>query len=74
MIENHDEKAAAFFDCFKKRMGVSNLLIYDFELSDIIQKCPGLEELSVPVTKEEIDHVIRIIHVNHASRPDDFNG
>ena len=52
LIENHDEKAASFHDCFKKRMGVSSQPVYDFDLADLIQKCQGLEELSIPFAKE----------------------
>lgn len=36
-IENHDEKAAAFLDCFKQRMGVLKEPEYEFQLSDMIQ-------------------------------------
>ena len=39
LIENHDEKAAAFYECFKNRMGVSNQLEFDFELSKLVHKC-----------------------------------
>uniref|UniRef100_A0A8R7TIB7 Reverse transcriptase domain-containing protein n=1 Tax=Triticum urartu TaxID=4572 RepID=A0A8R7TIB7_TRIUA len=74
LIENHDEKVAAFYDCFKRRMGVSNQLEFDFELSKLIQKCQGLEELSVPFTKEEIDNVIKIIPADCAPGPDGFDG
>ena len=55
-------------------MGVSNQPEFNFELSDLIQKCHGLEELSVPFTKEEIDNVIKIIPVDRAPGPDGFNG
>ena len=55
-------------------MGVSNQNEFDFELSDLIQKCQGLEELSVPFMKEEIDNVIKIILADRAPGPDGFNG
>ena len=74
LIENHDEKATAFYDCFKKRMGVSSQPVYDFDLADLIQKCQGLEELSIPFTKEEIDNVIKIIPTDRAPGPHSFNG
>lgn len=36
LVESHDEKAAAFLECFKNRMGSSNTPTYDFELADLI--------------------------------------
>ena len=74
LIENHDEKAAAFYKCFKNRTGVSNHLEFDFELSELVHKCQGIEELSVPFTKEEIDHVIKLIPVDRPPGPNGFNG
>ena len=40
----------------------------------MVQQCEGLEALSVPFTKEEIDHVIKIILTDCAPGPDGFNG
>ena len=53
---------------------MSSQPVYDFELADLIQKCQGLEELSIPFVKEEIDNVIKIIPTDHAPGPDGFNG
>ena len=73
-IENHNDKVAAFFECFKKRMGVSNTTTYDFEMSELIQEYPGLSELSKAFTTEEIDRVIKLIPADRAPGPDGFNG
>lgn len=48
------------------RVGVSSEIVLDFNLSDIIQSVPGLEVLSTPFSKEEIDHVIKIIPADPA--------
>ena len=53
---------------------MSSQLVYDFELADLIQKCQGLEEISIPFTKGEIDNVIKIIPADRALGPDGFNG
>lgn len=74
ITEDHDEKAAAFFNAFKDRMGVAAQPIYDFNLHDIIDPVPGLEELSMPFTNDEIDRVIKIIPSDRAPGPDGFTG
>jgi hypothetical protein len=40
----------------------------------IIQPTTGLEELTIPFTKEEIDNVIKSMPVDKAPGPDGFNG
>jgi hypothetical protein len=45
-----------------------------FDLVDLIQPTPGLEELSIPFTKKEIDAVVQSMPLDKAPRPDGFNG
>jgi hypothetical protein len=45
-----------------------------FDLSSLIQPTPGLEELSAPFTKEEIDAVVKSMPLDNAPGPDGFNG
>jgi hypothetical protein len=44
------------------------------DLPSLIAPTPGLEELSLPFTREEIDEVIRTIPTDKAPGPDGFNG
>ena len=53
---------------------MSSQPVYDFELANLITKFQGLEELSIPFMKEEIDNVIKIIPADRAPGPDGFNG
>lgn len=55
-------------------MGVANQPTCDFELENIIQSIPSLEELSAPFTNEEIDRVIKLIPSDWAPGPDGFTG
>jgi hypothetical protein len=45
-----------------------------FDLSRIIKRIDGLEDLTIPFTKEEIDHVIKMMPADRAPGPDGFTG
>jgi hypothetical protein len=44
------------------------------DLPSLITPTSGLEELSLPFTKKEMDEVIRTMHADKAPGPDGFNG
>jgi hypothetical protein len=74
IVDSHEEKAAAFLSSFKGRMGVSQTPDICFDLAELFQRVDGLEDVSSPFTKEEIDKVIKSIPVDKAPGPDGFNG
>ena len=45
-----------------------------FDLPRLIKKIDGLDELTVPFTVDEIDHVIKMMPADRAPGPDGFNG
>jgi hypothetical protein len=45
-----------------------------FDLANLIQPTPGLEELFAPFTKNEIDVVVKSMPLDKAPGPDGFNG
>jgi hypothetical protein len=74
ILTEHKDMEQLIFDTYKQRLGTSHSPDMLFELQHIIQPVPGLEELSVPFTKEEIDLVVKHMHVDKAPGPDGFNG
>jgi exonuclease III len=74
IVDTHEEKAAIFLRSFKERMGVSHSPSIPFDLENLITRVPGLDDLSVPFTKQEIDKVIKMIPADKAPGPDGFNG
>jgi hypothetical protein len=74
VITDHAQKEALIYDTYKERLGSSNQPQMLFDLSAIIQPTQGLEELTIPFTKEEIDNVIKSMPVDKAPGPNGFNG
>lgn len=73
-IPNHNEKAAALWTAFKGRMGVTSALITHFALDELMNQVEGLEELTIPFTKQETDEAIKLLPLDKAPVPDGFNG
>jgi hypothetical protein len=46
------------FQAYKERLGSCDQPQMLFNLADLIQPTPGLEDLSSPFTKQEIDAVV----------------
>jgi hypothetical protein len=73
-VDSHDEKVAAFLSSFKQRMGISHSLDIFFNLEELFQRIDGLQEISCPFSKDEIDKIIKSLPTDKSPGPDGFNG
>ena len=73
-IYDHFEKAALLLENFRKRMGNSTNPEMHYNLDDLVTNHRGLDRISAPFTKEEIDNIVKHMSVDKAPGPDGFNG
>ena len=73
-VEDRTGKEALLFHSFKQRLGTSSHNAVKFDLQIIIKRIEGLDELTVPFTQAEIDHVFKTMPADRAPGPDGFNG
>jgi hypothetical protein len=74
LATDHAAKEEIIFTSFKERLGTAEQPQMLFDLQTLIQPTPGLEELSSPFTKAEIDAVVKSMPIDKAPSPDGFNG
>ena len=76
VVYDHFEKATLLLESFKSRMGKTTNPQMHYNLLEVVRQFEGhgLEHISNPFTKEEIDNVVRHMPVDKAPRPDGFNG
>lgn len=74
VVTDHVGKAALLYHSYKQRLDQSNPPNMLFDLPTIIKRIEGLEELTVPFTREEIDAVVKEMPSDRAPGPDGFNG
>ena len=73
-VTDHAQMAGILWASFKSRMGQAQGISMGFDLNHLIQPIPGLEELSLPFSDEEIHKVLKDLPADRAPGPDGFNG
>jgi hypothetical protein len=74
MVSDHQQLAGIILQKFKERMGQSRGINMGFDLAQLLQPVEGLEDLTKPFSKEEMDLVIKHMPADKALGPDGFNG
>jgi hypothetical protein len=74
VLKKHNEKSYALFQLYKSRLGMSADHTMIFNLGELFIPIEGLQSISAPFTKEQIDKVIKKIPTDKAPGPDGFNG
>jgi hypothetical protein len=73
-IANHQEMAILLWINYKERMGHSDGINMQFNLSSLLTVVEGLEDLTLPFSKKEMVDVINYMPSDKAPGPDGFNG
>jgi hypothetical protein len=66
--------AGLLWSSFKERMGKSEGISMQFDLDSLLSKVEGLDVLTVPFDKKEMDEVIKKMPMDRSPGPDGFNG
>jgi hypothetical protein len=74
VISEYKGKEEIIFQAYKERLGSCDQPQMLFDLADLIQPAPGLEDLSIRLTKQEIDAVVQNMPLDKAPGPNGFNG
>jgi exonuclease III len=69
----HDHKSNILWDAFKSRLGSSDFLGIDFDLTDLLTRNEGLQWLDSSFSKQEIDNIIKSLPFDKSPGPDGFN-
>lgn len=71
IVTNHDQNVGILWESYRNRMGVSKFSGISYDLSSLLQ-FHQLDHLADDFSEDELNNVI--IPLDHAPRPDGFNG
>lgn len=74
IVQDHVGKEAVLFQTYKDRLGRSDPVNISLNLRDIIKCVEGLDELTAPFSREEIDCVVKEMLADRTPGPDSFTG
>lgn len=74
VIYDHVGKESVLFQAYRDRLGQSDPANIVFDLSGIIKRVEGLDDVTIPFTREEIDQVVKEMPADRALGPDGFSG
>ena len=74
VVSQHSQMEGIIWNCFKNRMGVSSGIVMGFDLSNLLKPVDGLDFLTEPFTKEEMDDTVKHMPIDKAPGPNGFNG
>jgi mannosylglycoprotein endo-beta-mannosidase len=74
VVSDHEQMAGVIYQKYKDRMGQSRGITMGFDLGNLLQPVDGLDELTRPFSKEEMDLVVKHMPSDKAPGPDGFNG
>ena len=73
-LQDHQEKATAFWQCFRNRMGISLPTNERVDLICMLARVDGLDQLADKFSDEEIEGVVKRLKPDRAPGPDGFTG
>jgi hypothetical protein len=69
----HEEKDNIIWEAYKERFGTSKFSHMHFNLSDLMESVPDLQQLIEPFSTEEIDSIVTNLPTGKSPRPEGFN-
>ena len=72
-VSSHSRMEGIIWNCFKNRMGVSAGIVMGFDLTALLKPIDGLDFVTEPFTKEEVDDIVKHMPIDKAPRPDGIN-
>jgi mannosylglycoprotein endo-beta-mannosidase len=73
-FSDHEIMAGMLLSSYKERMVKTEGISMEFNLDTLLSRVEGLDELTLPFGKEEMDDVVKWMPVDRAPGPDGFNG